>query len=121
MRKTTPIVCVALMFGAPASTVWAEPADTTVYRQNAPVNVKVLVLAGPAADDNVRIEQTGRFNAAAVVSRQGGGYTAIYQSGMGNSAFGGRGGRNSDTQIHQVQTFEPPAFEPRRSGIWRRR
>ena len=120
MNNKIASACAIALVAVSVPAAMAGPAETKFYRQNAPVNVKIVVLDGPSTA-GARIEQTGRYNAAAIVSRSGGGYGAIYQSGIENTAFAGRGGRDVRTDIRQIQTAPPPAYVPRILRGWRRR
>ena len=104
-----------------ATTALAESNEPRVHRQSAPVNIKIVVLERDGSAGGAIIDQTGRYNSAAIVSRRGGGYGAIYQTGGTNRAFGGLVGSGSRTVIDQVQIEVPHAYKPRWARGWRRR
>lgn len=115
----TALAVTMTMAGIDAAS--ADADQPKVYRQNGAVNIKVIVLDRDGNGSGAIVDQTGRYNAAAIVSRSGGGYGAIYQRGTTNRAFGARRGSGATTDIRQRQIDLPQVYKPRWAGGWRRR
>ncbi len=121
MRGVLAVTLAILTGCAGATAALAQSSEPRVHRQSAPVNIKIVVLERDGSAGGAIIDQTGRYNSAAIVSRNGGGYGAIYQTGGTNSAFSALRGTQARTVIDQDQIDLPHRFKPGWARGWRRR